>query len=506
MCHNGTCIKKASLLAQRVMLQKLFGNLRMVLLIQVGLPVLVLLASVLVLGLGFINHWTEERLQRDLKQVARAIRLPVSTALETKDFEQLNSSLESVFGIHEVYGAYLFDADGNFLISLGAVEPTQAQADRAIEMTLDGEFEQYENISGRNVYSFFLPLFDVSGRPSGLLQVARLKSGIEDELRHISLIAWSGFGTVALLIILVLTWTHRRAVGMPLSRLLSSMQEIEQGNSSHRAVSAGPQEIQSLTKGFNGMLDSIQHAEALAKQQREDRAAMAEKLRQSETLAALGQLSAGVAHELGAPLTVIDGRAQRLMRNLDSPEDTRQLSDIRNQVQRMTMIVRQLLDYGRSSRSHRKALEVGLLVQSAVNQIDQADQHTEVVGGPALFVHTDVSSMEQVLSNLLRNAWQADPQGQVSIGWYRASPAMVTIYVQDTGPGIPVAQRERVFEPFVTTKTPGQGSGLGLAIVQRIVREHGGHISITDNPSGHGARIEVTLPLSDQTKAGADLP
>lgn len=483
------------------MINKLFGSLRMVLLFQVGLPVLVLLATVLMLGLGFINHLTEERLQRDLQQVARAIRLPVSTALDTKDFDQLNSSLESIFDIHEVFGAYLFDVDGNLLISLGAVEPTQAQADRAIELTeQEGEYDQYENISGRNVYSFFMPLFDVSGRPSGLLQVTRLKSGIEDELREIGLVAWSGFGLVAVLIILVLTWAHRRAIGAPLNRLVSGMHEIENGNIAHRIQATGPYEMKRLVVGLNGMLDSIQEAEQLAEQQRIERAAMAEKLRQSETLAALGQLSAGVAHELGAPLTVIDGRAQRLMRNLDSPDQTRELDDIRNQVQRMALIVRQLLDYGRTSRSQRKALEVGLLVNSAASQNDLEGKNTTLIPGPEVFVQTDVSSMEQVLSNLLRNAWQANPEGPVSIGWYPAPSDRVVIYVQDQGPGIPNDQRSRVLEPFVTTKTPGQGSGLGLAIVQRIVREHGGQVQITDNPEGQGARIEITLPVVSGNK------
>lgn len=483
------------------MIKKLFGSLRMVLLFQVGLPVLALLASVLVLGLGFINHLTEERLQRDLQQVARAIRLPVSTALDTKDFEQLNSSLESIFEIHEVFGAYLFDVDGNLLISLGAVEPTQAQADRAIKQTeQEGEYDQYENISGRNVYSFFMPLFDVAGRPNGLLQVARLKSGIEDELRKIALLAWSGFAFVALLIILVLTWTHRRAIGTPLNRLVAGMHEIESGNVEHRLTATGPDEMKRLVAGLNGMLDSIQHAERQADQQRMERAAMAEKLRQSETLAALGQLSAGVAHELGAPLTVIDGRAQRLMRNLDSPDQTRELNDIRDQVQRMSRIVQQLLDYGRNSRSERKPLELGLLVKSAVSNHEQPDRRTRIIEGPKVFIHTDVSSMEQVLSNLLRNAWQADPHGEVSIGWNLASPVQLLIFVQDEGPGIPAEQRGRVLEPFVTTKTPGQGSGLGLAIVQRIVREHGGHVHITDNPAGQGARIELTLPAATENK------
>lgn len=483
------------------MIHTLFGNLRMVLLIQVGLPMLVLLGTVLMLGLSFINTLAEERLQHDLKQVARAIRLPVSNALETKNFDQLNTSVESVFHINEVYGAYLFDANGNFLVSLGAVEPSQAQANRAIEKTLHGEFEQYESISGRNVYSFFLPLFDLSGRPSGLLQVTRLKSGIENELSRIRLLAWSGFVGVAVLIILVLTWTHRRAIGAPVNRLLHCMQEIEAGHISHRLQATGPHEIQSLVAGLNGMLDSIQAAEQLAAQQRLAQTAMAEKLRQSETLAALGHLSAGVAHELGAPLTVIDGRAQRLMRELTAPDQARQLTDIRNQVQRMTRIVRQLLDYGRGSMNHRQPIAIDSLVRAAVKQQDQDKPQTQIQPGPPLCIDTDHSSMEQVLSNLLRNAWQSNPQGTVTIGWEAASQREALIYVQDDGPGIPVAQRERVLQPFVTSKTPGEGSGLGLAIVQRIVREHGGRIHITDKPVGQGARIELIFPLTAKQEA-----
>lgn len=477
--------------------QRLQGSLRLVLLLQVGLPVLLLLATVLALSLSLFGQLTEERMQRELRQVARAIRLPVTEALSGDDQVQLNSSLESLFEIDEVYGAYLFDAAGKRLVSHGSVRPTREQASLAVEQTLDGEFDQYEKIRGRDVYSFFMPLFDDAGQPSGLLQVTRRRSDIEQELGRLQLYSWLGFGLVSALVILVLIFAHRHAIGQPLSRLLHSMRKVESGHQEHRASLNGPAEICQLASGMNRMLDSIQAAEQQAAQQRRDQMAMAEKLRQAQTLAALGQLSAGVAHELGAPLSVIDGRAGRLLRREFDSEGQRELADIRNQVERMSGIIEQLLSYGRSSRNERRLMEVKLLVQSCVRQCDEMGHTTHIVQGPALEICTDPLSMEQLLLNLLRNAWQACPQGPVRIGWSQCDHGRVRIRVEDAGPGIPAEQRERVQEPFVTTKPPGQGSGLGLAIVARIMREHGGELRIGDSELG-GACIELIFPAVDE--------
>lgn len=477
--------------------KRLRRSLRLVLLLQVGVPVLLLLATVLALSLSLFGQLTEERMQRELRQVARVIRLPITQALESGDQTRLDSSLESLFEIDEVYGAYLFDAGGKRLVSHGSVRPTREQATQAIQQTLDGEFDQYEKIRGRNVYSFFMPLFDETGQPSGLLQVTRRRSDIEQELGRLQLYSWLGFGLVSLLVTLVLIFAHSRAIGRPLSRLLQSMRQVESGEQSHRARQQGPAEICQLASGMNRMLDSIQAAERQAEQQRREQAVMAEQLRQSQTLAALGQLSAGVAHELGAPLSVIDGRAVRLLRREADTDRRQELDDIRRQVERMSSIIEQLLTYGRTSRTRRRPMEVALLIQSCVGQAREQGYSTEVDSGPELKICTDPLSTEQLLLNLLRNAWQACPEGPVRIGWRENDQGQVVIRVDDAGPGIPPRQRDQVQEPFVTTKPPGEGSGLGLAIVARIMREHGGEMVIGDSPLG-GAGIELIFPAADE--------
>ncbi len=487
------------------------SSLRVVLILQVALPVLFLLAVILAAALSVITHYTEERLQRNLQILAQAISLPVSDALEREDLEQLENSLASVFELSEVYGAYLFDGEGRQLVSLGTVNPSRSQADEAMRQTEGGEFSQYESIDGRNVYSYFLPLFRSSGQPNGLLQVTRRRSDIENELQQLHLWSWSGFGLLSLLVLGTITLAHQRSIGQPLWRLLGSMQEVESGNRSHRAEIRGPKEVKHLARGLNGMLNAIERAETRVTRQREERELMAEKLRQTETLAALGQLSAGVAHELGAPLSVVDGRARRLQRRLDNSDDHKELSDIRDQARRMTAIIEQLLSYGRRSRAEQRHLHVDTLVQRAISLMDDETPAESVVKvqGPAVAVKGDSLSIEQALVNLMRNAIQANPGGQVHIGWHHDEQTnRVLIYVEDDGPGVEDALKEQLFEPFFTTKAPGEGSGLGLAIVKRVMREHQGDIKLADSTiadgTGRGARFELSFPAVT-TNAAAEV-
>ncbi len=474
------------------------SSLRVVLILQVALPVLLLLAIILAAALSVITHFTEERLQRNLQILAQAISLPVSDALEREDLVQLENSLASVFEISEVYGAYLFDSEGRQLVSLGTVNPSRSQADEALRQTEGGEFSQYESIDGRNVYSYFLPLFRASGQPNGLLQVTRRRSDIENELHQLRVWSWTGFGLLSLLILGTIALAHQRSIGQPLWRLLGSMQEVESGDRAHRAEIRGPKEVRKLAAGLNGMLNAIERAEARVSRQREEREQMAERLRQTETLAALGQLSAGVAHELGAPLSVVDGRATRLQRRLDNEQDREELSHIREQAARMTAIIEQLLSYGRRSRAEQRILDVNDLVHRAYGLMEDEDsgQHIQLEPGPdELKLKGDSLSVEQALVNLMRNAQQAIPGGTIRVGWYvHTDRHQVVIYVEDNGPGIDQALRQQLFEPFFTTKAPGEGSGLGLAIVKRIMREHHGEVQLTDSEWG-GARFELSFPL-----------
>lgn len=472
-------------------MNKRFG-LKAALLLQVALPLLLVVAALLYSGMSRFERIAEQRLQHEIQLVARAIRLPVGAAMERGDLTQVRASLDAVFEIGQVYGAYLFDAQGQPVSVRGAVEPEPIEAQRLNHLIASGRHSgRYERIEGRRVYSYFVPLFDPTGKPNGLLQITRKRSDFDAEFRQMEILAWSVFGGVAMLVIVGLLLTHQRAIGRHVDALLDTMRRVEHGHRQRAAV-RGPAELALLAQALNRMLDAIDRATERLLQQRRARRLLAQRLRETETMAALGELAGGVAHELGAPLSVVDGRARRLQRRCDDPDSRAEIDAIRAQVQRMSATVRQLLAFGRERPGRLRTLAVSELVARAVAG-EAAEQRVEIRPGPEAVVQGDPLRLEQALANLLRNALQAAPQSRIEISWECADDEL-SLWVDDAGPGIDAAVRERIFAPFFTTRRPGEGTGLGLAIVASVAREHDGHILIEDSPLG-GARFGLVLPL-----------
>ena len=342
-------------------------SLRTVLIVNVIVPLLISMAVATWFGLQTVKNVAEQRLQEDVQLIARSLRLPVSYSLEKERFGSVTQSLQSVFHIGRVYGAYVYDAEGKRIAAVGAVEPERKQED--LEKVLeDGQRKgEYEKIQGRGVYSYFVPLLDTSGNNNGMLQITRKKSDIEDyiyelQLKVIAIIAGTGLFISAL----VLLGFHR-GVGRYLNGLTKSMSRVREGNRSHRADPEGPREIGSLAKSLNDMLDSVDRSEKEIEQRREEQQKLESRLQQSEKMAALGQLAGGVAHELGAPLSLVDGKAQRCLRdsNMDASHQEN-LRDIRRQVTRMNEIVRQLLDFGKGSMGKKGWYRTDRIAGSAI--------------------------------------------------------------------------------------------------------------------------------------------
>jgi two-component system NtrC family sensor kinase len=340
------------------------------------------------------------------------------------------------------------------------------------------------------------------GSTIGVLQVARLVSDFHDYFTRVRLQAllwW--MASVAIMTALVM-FGHHLAIGKPLGRLVSSIAAVTAGNRGHRASIQGPSEITVLGTALNRMLDSIDQAEAEIERHHRIQVDLERRLQHSETMAALGRLAGGVAHELGTPLSIVDGKAQRLLRRDDcSTEATESLGEIRQEVRRMEQIVRQLLDFGRNQGEQRRMMAADQLAEMALAAAHErfAESNTTVtIAGPKPAPRLLVNPMrvEQALANLLRNARQANSGGQVKLNWIAFEDG-VGFRVEDGGPGIPDAVRQKIFEPFFTTKVVGQGSGLGLAVVESVAREHGGSIKVCDSSLG-GTGFLLRLPYGTQ--------
>lgn len=228
-----------------------------------------------------------------------------------------------------------------------------------------------------------------------------------------------------------------------------------------------------------------------------------EEARRSERLAALGQLSAGLAHELRNPLAVIKGSAETLMNRLaqSDPITTEMAGYISSEVNRMNALVTRFLDFARPHQLQAQPEQIPPLIERALKAAHDRwpDIPVEVERQFATDlpeVILDGELIERVFTNLAMNAYEAMGRAGGKL-WVTAAPSSnpkrgVEISFRDTGPGIPAALREQIFNPFFTTKETGVG--LGLSIVSKIVDDHRGWIRVTSEP-GKGACFQVFLPV-----------
>ncbi len=247
-----------------------------------------------------------------------------------------------------------------------------------------------------------------------------------------------------------------------------------------------------------------------------ERRRLEQQLIQSDKLSALGQLVAGVAHELNNPLTSISGYAQLLLRNRTLNDEVRaDLEQIRQQAERAGRIVRNLLMFAREHKPERLATQINEVIQSTLalqvyqlrvdNITVQLDLDPELPSTVA-----DPHQLQQVLLNLITNARQAMNErgsGILTIRTRRHEAAdgrYIEISISDNGVGIPAQYLDKVFNPFFTTKPVGQGTGLGLSICYGIIQEHQGQIWI-ESREGVGTTVFIRLPIIE-TSVGVPAP
>lgn len=505
------------------------SGMQRALLLYVVLPILAVVGIGIGVGLERMNVQESERLKDDLELLGRAIRVPVGEALVAGDDEAVQRALDSVFEIGRVYGASVFDVNGNRVASAGIAEADLSRSRVAQELVMTGEQqERVRQISGMQMYSHFVPVFDDFRQANGFIQINRQASDFDASFKRLSLWAWGIWAMMALLTITIVIFGHYRGVGRYVNTVKQSMNRVEAGDREHRAAEQGPGELANIARGLNQMLDSMQANERELEVHRQHEQEMANKLQHQEKMAAIGSVASGIAHELGAPLTVIDGRARRLLKATDDAENHRQLQAIRGQVGRLTRIVQQLLNYCRPA-SEQESMVAAVAIERLVNEVAASVRHEQPANSPELMMDAtpipqgwrliaDEPRLELALVNVLRNAAQVATQ-QVRLSTqilpYAEAPKelelnstsakeqlWLCICVQDDGPGLVegVNQRELV-KPFFSTKGEGEGTGLGLAIVDNVVQEHGGRLQISNRNDGlKGCEVRLWLPLAAADK------
>jgi signal transduction histidine kinase len=453
----------------------------------------------------------QERLSREALQLGQSLRIMVTEIWPTGGERAAFAFLETanlVSGPLRVRWVWLEDrASSRFRPRAPEQQLTPVRRGENLSLLVEAQ-------DGRDFLITYLPVKTGSSR-TGAIELSEsldeLHGYIRDSLRQSALLLGATVGSgLLLMVILGSLWVNR-----PLRKLTEAAQRIGTGDFSTAVTISGRDELAELSDTIDRMRGQLAEARTAQQAANDAKLEALEKLRHTERLATLGRLSAGMAHELGTPLNVIAGRAQLIARQNLSAEDTRRSARIiGEQANRMTAIMRQLLDFARRGQARKQPVELNGLVQGVIDLLAPTarKQSVEIDWQPAEkspTVDADPGQLQQVLLNLAMNGIQAMLDGgrlklrleqaeqAVRPGSEAAEPGKwCRIQVEDRGQGISADDLPHIFDPFFTTKDVGQGTGLGLSIAYGIIEEHGGWIDVDSTP-GKGSLFSIWLPLTE---------
>jgi len=342
------------------------------------------------------------------------------------------------------------------------------------------------------------PIRDLTGRIIGMLYVGLLEQKYVD-LRHRAVMVFLAVTVVGALIALGLASFISGKISVSIKKLAVAAEQVAHGNLDTRVEIRSHDELLELADAFNFM------AAALKKRDEKVREFTTRRIMQSERLAHIGQLAAGVAHEINNPLTGIVTYSHLLLERASADDGTRaSLEKIVKQADRCRDIIRGLLDFSRQRKPEKRQSNVNRVLEECISLVDnqvlfhniRIVQHLSANLPP---VFMDPSQIQQVFMNMILNAAEAMHGGGRLTLTTRHVPAEQAVEVEfaDTGHGIKEADLDRIFSPFFSTKEVGHGTGLGLAISYGIVKEHKGTITV-ESEEGRGATFTICLPVSNE--------
>jgi signal transduction histidine kinase len=476
--------------------------------------------SILLFSLGILAAWN---VQRQQKANSELVALEMRTLTAATD---LNLAVQD---LHLLLGQYLRKGDRDYLDQLARMKPAvEQELAPLVDLSRTADERQLLTALQAGVAAFFDKLAQVDGTLA-VAQAHQAAVELDDILDEQVLKPTRSFMQSneqlidradqanrqtsaqmfeAFLLLGVCGGAAGLVAGLAIARgVRRSMLNLDvsvRGAADKLREVVGPVKISNL--------DGLQDLESGLKEVEERIAVVVERLQQRELeslrnqqFAAVGQLAAGLAHELRNPLMPMKMLVQRALARPQGPGLTqRQLQVLDEEILRLEGLVQEFLDFAKPQALQRKRMDVVGVVRQAIELvaaragIQHVDLYTRAPSTP-LYVDADPLRLRQVLLNLLLNSLDAQPDGGrimlevLPIAADAPDDVPATILVTDDGPGIPEELLERVFEPFVSTKETG--TGLGLTICRRIIADHGGRLDIIpDHRQGRGTQFQILLP------------
>jgi len=360
------------------------------------------------------------------------------------------------------------------------------------------------------------PIRDYAGNVVGMLSVGILENTYT-AIRNRVVLSFFGIATSGFLLIIGITYYMIRNITRPIGEMVAATHNIIAGRFDQEVHSDSPTEIALLAESFNAMLQSLRQMrgdleewgrtlEEKVRQRTEELVAMQARVAQSERLASLGMLAAGVAHEVNNPLGGILALTALTVEDMrDNDPNRENLEEVIRQTERCRDIVKGLLEFSRQSKSNTELVDLNKVLEDTLSLVTKQALFFNIdlvqnLAPDLPRVLADGSQFQQVFINILMNAVQAmDERGTITVVTRHLGPEKcVEVAISDTGHGILPEQIDRIFDPFFTTKASGRGTGLGLSIAYGIVTTHRGTISV-QSEVGKGSTFTIRMPIADET-------
>lgn len=423
---------------------------------------------------------------KEIRIVGESLQTAIGHALRDRQGADVDEMLQVLEALAPNVDIHIHDPAGKPLAHSHGAE-LDTEVERLVYRAATSRAELVEFKGARLIFA--APLAgDV-----GTISIARPTDDLEADLArtlHRHIVALVSFLIATMIAGLVLGTLH---VSRPIASLLEGVKHVREGDFRARVKPGRHDEIGQLVDEFNAMIGALAESRARIEEEAEARSRLEQGLQRVDKLVTIGQLSAGLAHEIGSPLQVLMGRAATLAEHND-PEVRRQATLLVAQCDRITRVVEQLLSFGRRKQAVAGPCDLTIPVRTVIDMLGAearrrtVDLALDIIGGNHQLVG-DADQLQQVTLNLVRNALNVTPKG----GTVHVRIDGTTLSVRDAGPGIDTATQGRLFEPFFTTRASDGGTGLGLAVVRAIVNEHHATIDVRSEP-GHGAEFVVSFP------------
>ncbi len=496
--------------------------------LRLRLALLVALSTAAVIGIeAFLEIGVFERaVEQDLMETARLTALAVADDYELRsepvDRAALAGDLHDVVLTAPALRTLSIVEVSNGVATVVASTSSE-ERDEALALARQA-VAAGETVSGPAAPSNAIVAVPVSP-PGGarVAAVATVSLGSVEQFRKKGRQVTLVFTPAAILILtLLVDLLGRRLIHQPIDRIRETMARAGEGDFTARAALLRPDEIGTVAVGLNDMLRRLQNfnealQERVAEATTELRLrneelvdsykrvfALREAVARNEQLAAVGQMAASVAHQVGTPLNLISGYVQMLQEEAAAdPRIARRLEIVQEQIAKVTSVVRTLLDHSRKP-ADRAAVDVrGLLSRVADVARPKLDASGVALaldvpaGLPSIWA--DAGELELAILNRITNGLDAMPDGGTLRIDASTGAGAIRIRISDTGTGIDAGLLPRIFQPWVTTKPTGRGTGLGLSITHDVVSRHGGTIHAQSDP-GQPTTFTIELPLTEATE------